>query len=167
MPAAYCLLPGFTLIEVMLSVTILAMLLASVAVAFQASFDGYETSQSQSLVTQTLRVMANRLASEIRTAEDVDSTATQLTITPPDATGIDLIRYDYSNGQLTYRHTVGCVNNNYTLTGDGITVTAFNVVREDSLEGVPLSVKVRVTMTHGGHTMSSTVSSVIRKNRQY
>ena len=158
---------AFTLIEVLLSMTILAMLLASVAVAFQASFDGYDTSQSQSLVTQTLRVMANRLASEIRTAEDVDSTSTQLTITPTATSGINSIRYDYSNGQLTYRRTVSGVNNNYTLIGDGITVTAFNVVREDSLTGTPLSVKVRVTLSHGGHSDSASVSAVIRKNRQY
>lgn len=167
LPAAYCLLPGFTLVEVMLSITILAMLLASVAVAVQASFDGYDTSQSQSLLTQTLRVTVNRLAGEIRTAEDVDSTSTQLTITPPDDSGVDSIRYEYSDGQLTYRHTVGSTHSNYTLTGDGITVTAFNVVREDNLEGIPLSVKVRITLSRGGHSASATASAVIRKNRQY
>ena len=144
---------GFTLVEALLSLALLAMLLASVAVAVHASLQSYTANDRIASVTQTSRVILSRMMSEVRSADDVDSSATLLTITPPDdGSGLTQIQYEYTSGGLHYRRTVNGVQSDDILTGDGadeIVISAFSIVREDSGEGVPLSVKVRLVLVRG------------------
>ena len=165
------LTPAFTLVEVLLTLTILAMLLASVAVAVHASLQSYTANESIASVTQASRVILSRMMREIRTAGDVDSTDTQLTITPPDdGSGLEQIQYEYTDGRLYYRRTVNGVRSDHVLLGDGadqIVISAFSIVREDNAQGIPVSVKVRLVLNRDGANFAVTASAAIRRNREY
>lgn len=162
---------GFTLAEVLLSLAMLAMLLASVAVAIHASLQSYTANDRIASVTQTSRVILSRMMAEVRSADDVDSSDTQLTIWPPvDGSGLQQIQYEYTGGELHYRRTVNGVQSDDILTGDGadeIVIRAFSIVREESGEGVPLSVKVRLVLERGTASFAVTASAAIRRNQQY
>lgn len=163
--------PGFTLVEALLALTLLAMLLASVAVAIHASLQSYTANERIASVTQASRVILSRMMSEVRAADDVDSSGTQLTIWPPaDGSGLQKIQYEYIDGKLHYRRTVNGVQSDDILTGDGadeIAISTFSIVREDSSKGVPLSVKVRLVLDRGPASFAVTASAAIRRNQQY
>ncbi len=163
--------PGFTLVEVLLALTMMAMLLASVAVAIHASLQSFAANDRIASVTQASRVILSRMMSEVRTATDVDSSATLLTITPPvDGSGLEQIQYEYIDGKLHYRRTVNGVQSDDILTGDGadeIVISTFSIVREENSEQVPLSVKVRLVLDRGPARFAVTASAAIRKNQEY
>ena len=163
--------PAFTLAEAILALAILAMLLAAVAVAVHASMQNYTENERIASVTQTSRVILSRMMAEVRSAADVDSSDTQLTITPAeDGSGLQQIQYEYTGGKLHYRRTVNSVQSDHILIGDGadgIVISAFSIVREDSDEGVPLSVKVRLVLVRGAASFAVTASAAIRKNQEY
>lgn len=154
-----------------MALAILAMLLASVAVAVHASMQSYTYNERVSAVTQASRVILSRMMGEVRSAADVDSTATLLTITPADdGSGLQQIQYEYIGGVLYYRRTVNSVQSTHVLIGDradGIVISAFSIVREDSAEGVPLSVKARLVLAKGTASFAVTASAAIRRNQEY
>ncbi len=162
---------GFTLVEALLSLALLATLLASVAVAVHASLQSYTANDRIASITQASRVILSRMMSEVRSAANVNSSATQLTITPPDdGSGLQQIQYEYTGGQLHYRRTVNGVQSDHVLLGDGadgIVISAFSIVREDSNEGIPLSVKARLVLTKGTASFGVTASAAIRRNQEY
>ncbi len=62
---------GFTMIEVLMSLVILAMLMAAVAVAFDASIVNFQANESISKNMNTARAALLRMTTQIRTAQDV------------------------------------------------------------------------------------------------
>jgi len=108
---------------------------------------------------------------EARAAADLDSTATQLTITPiDDGAGLEQIQYEYTGGQLHYRQTVNGQQTDQVLIGDGsdnITISEFSVLREDDAEGIPVSVKVRLVLARDNESFPLTASAVIRRNQKF
>ena len=161
---------GFTLVEALLALMILAMLLASIAAAFQAALMGYDTNSDFASVTQTARVVLGRMTSEVRTATDINSTSTSLTISPaPNAYGTTKIVYECVEGVLYYRPTKGGVESSYVLvgSGDNATVNTFYVLREDDLEGNPLSVTIRLGLSVKNESLDMTTSACLRKRQLY
>lgn len=163
--------PAFTLAEAILALAILAMLLASVAVAVHASIQSYTENDRIASVTHASRIILSRMMAEVRSAADVNSSDTQLTITPADdGSGLQQIQYEYTGGLLHYRRTVNGVQSDHVLLGDGadgIVISAFSIVREDSNGGVPLSVKVRLVLVRGTASFAVTASAAIRRNQEY
>ena len=161
---------GFTLVEVLLAVTILAIVLASISTAIDASISSYRANDDIASVTQITRMVMSRMMREVRTAVDIDSTATYLVITPPDnAQGITQIRYDYIDSVLYRSQIVGGQTLTQVLIGneDDVAIGLFSIVREDDLEGNPISVTVRMGMSVGKQEMSMTSSACIRKRQLY
>ena len=161
---------GFTLVEVLLAVTILAIVLASIGTAIDASISSYRANDDIASVTQITRMVMSRMMREVRTAVDIDSTATYLVITPPDnAQGITQIRYDYIDSVLYRSQIVGGQTLTQVLIGneDDVAIGLFSIVREDDLEGNPISVTVRMGMSVGKQEMSMTSSACIRKRQLY
>ncbi len=172
---------GFTLIEVMLAVTITALLLAAIATAMHASLMSYTVNEKAAAVTQTSRSVINRLVRDVRTAQAVDSTTNSLTIIPPvDGSGITEIQYDFSGGELLYRVTKSGTQSTYVLIeapdqGHGPGVGSFDILREvgerlDS-EGNPQeytkSVTVRLVLQMDGQPFGVTATSAPRRNQTY
>jgi len=163
----YC---AFTMVELLISLAITGLLLASVAVGAHAYLKSCKDNERIVSLTETSRLVLSRMMVETRAAADLDSTATQLTITPiDDGSGLEQIQYEYINGQLHYRRTVYGQQSDQVLIGDGdeITINEFSVLREDDPEGVPVSVKVRLVLTLDNESFHLTASAVIRQNQEY
>jgi len=161
---------GITIVEILISVAILAVLLAAVAAAMQASLQSYSENQKTSALSQTARVVVERMMREVRTAGAVDSTSTSLTITPPaDGSGLEEIQYELSGETLYYRQTIDSLTNSYVLLGgDGdVQVTSFSILREIDEDENTLSVTVRLVLLVGGEELSVTATSAVRRNQTY
>ncbi len=92
---------GFTLVEVLISVAILAMLAAAVAVAMEASINSYQENEDISKAMNTARQALFRMISQIRTAQAVNTAdpSNQCSLITDDGTDITY-RYDSSAGTL-------------------------------------------------------------------
>ena len=77
---------GFTLMEVLISVAMLAMLMAAIGAAMHSSLQSYSENEKSLALTQAARSVLDRMMREVRTAADVDSTTNTLTI-DEDGTG--------------------------------------------------------------------------------
>ncbi|MCE5327958.1 MAG: prepilin-type N-terminal cleavage/methylation domain-containing protein [Planctomycetaceae bacterium] len=164
---------GFTLVEVLMTLMIMAVVLAGVAVALQAALTSYTQNNHIGSVAQTGRAIMDRMSREIRTATNVNSTSTSLTITPADdGSGLQTIVYQLTSGQLHLRRTVNGTTDDAVLLGDGgeaggsVAVGAFNVIREDA-GGLCQSVKVRLTISCGSETYTAACSAALRRNQTY
>jgi len=162
---------AFTLAELLISLAITAMLLTSVAVGVHAYLKSYKDNERIVSLMDTSRLVLSRMMIEVRAAADLDSTATQLTITAiDDGSGLQQIQYEYAGGQLHYRQTVSGQQSDQVLIGDGsddITIDEFSVLREDNPQGVPLSVRVRLVLARDNESFPLTASAVIRRNQEF
>lgn len=89
---------GFTLIEVLMSLVILAMLMAAVAVAFDASIVNFQANEGISKTVNTARAALLRMTTELRTAQGVAVIGAG---GDPNSSQCSLITSDGSN--ITYR----------------------------------------------------------------
>ncbi len=161
---------GFTLIEVLMAMMIMALIMTSVGAAFRASLASYDANDKFTTATQVARVAIMRITREVRTAADIDSTATTLTITPPnEGAGLTKIVYEADSNALYCRRTVDGTETTYVLVGgeDGTSLETFSVLREDDLEGNPISITIRMEVAAGGESFSATSSATIRKRQLY
>lgn len=166
--------PGFSLVEVLLAVTLVALLLLSVAAALHASFGSYRENEKISAATQAGRSALGRMTRDIRNAEAVDLDSGSVTILPPaEGDWPDQIRYQLSDGTLYYVRAVGGTETEHVLLGgDGrVTVRAFELDHQtgpDS-EGIDSvkTVTLRLVLSVDGqeHTVSASVSP--RRNRTF
>ena len=117
---------GFTLIEMLFSLVLLVLLLGAIAAATRASLSSYNENAKLAALSQTARVLQSRLRREIRTAEAVDHGADpgNIVISPPEATGVDEIRYEYVPGTQTlqYHRTINGETTTETIMGPDSTV---------------------------------------------
>jgi len=165
---------GFGLIELLLSLAIMAMLLAAVSAAIHTSLKSYQENQKIAAVTQSARSILDRMMRDVRTAAAVDSAATELTIIPPDdGSGLEQLKYDFTGGVLYYRRTVSGQTTSHVLLGSGdeVTVSDFTVTREvgQDWQGTPCtkSITASLSLAAGGYTFSVTASAAPRRNQLY
>ena len=146
-------------------------LLASVAVGAHAYLKSYRDNERIVSLMDTSRFVLSRMMIEVRAAADLDSTATQLIITPVnDGSGLEQIQYEYTDGQLHYRRTVSGQQTDQVLIGDGsddIAISDFSVLREDNPQGTPVSVRVRLVLARDNESFALTASAVIRRNQKF
>ena len=111
---------GFTIIELLIAMTLVTILLGSLAYSLLATLKTYDANDHVAQVTQTARVVLTRMSSELRTAENVTVTpsasTTTLTIAPPaNPENITKIEYVFTKdtstgtpkGTLKYVRTKG------------------------------------------------------------
>ncbi len=99
---------GFTLVEMLIAVTLLALLLTSIGAAMHASMLSYSENDKAATYDQTVRLLQMRLRQEIRTAAAVDHTADYnrlIIYPPPNDDGVVKIEYEFdgSSRKLYYR----------------------------------------------------------------
>jgi len=165
---------GFTIIEMLMALGILAMLLAAVAVAMHASMTSYRENEDLAAITQTARSTLYRMSREIRTAEAINISSTSLTIIPPnDGSGTTEYHYEFADGELTYRVTQSGTPTTYTLIAstDDVQVTGLTVTRQMGLDWEGLdctkSVTVQLSLSVEGKPFNVTTSASPRRNQTY
>lgn len=159
---------GFTLMEVLIGMAMLAMLMAAIGAAVHSSLQSYTENEKSLALTQAARSVLDRMMREVRTAADVDSTTSTLTI-DEDGTGQNTAVYQFSSGAFYYVQTVDGHTTYHPLLSysDDVNVTDFSVLREDSAEGNPLSVTVRLTLAMRDRTFAMTATSAVRRFQTY
>lgn len=170
---------GFSFVEILLALTILALLVSSMAVAFQASLRNCEENDRIASATQTVRSILNRMTSHIRSAEavDLDAGDNELVIVLP-TTGPDAreVRYAYdpSAHTLLYQERVnGVLTEDQILYGDApetaVTTFAASIQTGKDWQGFTCakSVTVYLAFTQDGRTTSVSASASPRRNQTY
>jgi prepilin-type N-terminal cleavage/methylation domain-containing protein len=161
---------GFTIMEMLLALTIVAMVLASIAAAVHASLHGYTENEKLTTATQTGRVVLGRMTREIRTCTDLDSDGASVTIIPPnDGSGVAQIVYEISEGQLVCCRTMSDGSKNTSTLiggpGDDTTLVSFYVLREDDATGEPVSATIRLDFRVSDQPFGMTTSAALRKTQ--
>jgi prepilin-type N-terminal cleavage/methylation domain-containing protein len=164
---------GFSFVEVLIAVVLMAMLMTSVAAAVHAALQSYRENELITSMTQSARSILTRMMRDVRTADEVDSTSTSLSILPPDdGSGVTLIQYELAGGTFYYRRTVGSTTTSEVLLapGDQVSVDSFTVTRQTGIRDSLVyteSVTATITFTAGGRTFTVTASADPRRNQEY
>lgn len=162
---------GFTVVELLLAVTIMAFLMAALAFAMQGVLQAYNVNTEVAEVNQAARVILNRMMMEVRTANEVSNTATYLSILPPtNAQNITEIQYEFLNGALVRRQRVGATLSSIDLipASDSVKVTAFAISRTKSVDGTyTLSLTADLGLKVGANAIEVNASACPRRNMTY
>lgn len=156
---------GFTIVELLIALTISAMLLVAVAVAFNASAVNYQENEDIFKVVNSARQALSRMTSQLRTAGAVDPIAPNNECTMITAAG-ENITYRYNNADNTL----------YLITNDDLSdsdyvlcdnVTAMNCTKTTVVEEAVIKVQsVQISITVASSNIEKTISAAaaIRRN---
>ncbi len=154
---------GFTIMELLLALAISSMLLAAVAVAFNASIINYRENEDIFKVINSARQSLFRMTSQLRTADAVEPNSPVNECTLITAGGDD-ITFQYNNGD----------NKLYLITNDDLTdpdyvlcdnVTAMTFTKTPTDDGTDCkSVQISITVARGNVQRKISAAAVIRRN---
>ena len=164
---------AFTIVETLMALAILAMLMAAVAVAFDASVKNYNANQGIHNTVNTGRQALLRITNDIRNAQDIPLAAeeanTQLSI------GNDFDGDDIYDENFTYRFddstSPGILYYDDNITGQSYVlcknVVSINFNRSPHPENSNIrNVRITMTITDDAGKVNQTLAtaSVVRKN---
>lgn len=165
---------GFTVVELIISVAILAMVMTAVATAFHSSMTTYEENDKVSSAMQVAQRVMGQIKRQIRTASDVDSADPNAILSiknPADQSSLTLAEYRYysGSGQLKYKiaPALSTGDDTWVLIGDSdddMTVTDFKVTIANDTNDYALEVVVKLTFTVRGKSFTMTASGSPRRN---
>jgi prepilin-type N-terminal cleavage/methylation domain-containing protein len=164
---------GFTLMEALITLAIMAVLMAALGTAFSASMTSFKENQRIATASQTARGVLQRMMGDIRTCAAVDANSASITILPPDANIVQQIqyRYDPTNKRLSYIRKINGTNYTYTACGEDGSLKAFTVTTTtgQDWQGITCIKNVRVAMTlqFGPQTFQVTASASPRRNQVF
>jgi len=150
---------GFTLVEVMIALTISALLLTAVATVFQASLMSYQENQEIYEAVSRARQAMLRITTQLRTADYVFTTTPQNQCDfMADANSYYLFEYQSANNKLVLNDGT----NTYDLCSD---VSAMEFQKQADTTDPNSAQSVRITMTVDCGDASQQLASavVIRK----
>jgi prepilin-type N-terminal cleavage/methylation domain-containing protein len=157
---------AFTVVELIVSMTLMAIILAALSVAMQAAFYSYEENQQIADLNQSARGIMDQIAGEIRVADNVDCQTNMLKIYPNEAGGPDEIRYVLEGGVFYLRTITGSVMDSHVLLGseDNVTVKGFAIDLEQTGDTTTL-VKFQLDLACGDETFTVISTAAPRKNQ--
>jgi len=152
---------GFTLVELLIAMALMTFLLASLGLGMRASMQTYTENDKLANVTQTARVVLNRMGTEIRSARSVTATDTSVTIYPAFVEGgVSRIEYNYSNGTLYYNQYSGSDAASYALLTQTVVLTS-----EDDMVCIKnFAVSTQTGTDHSGNPAVANVIVTIQIN---
>lgn len=170
---------GFTIVEVMLSLTILAILMTAVAFAFDASVTNYQANKGIYETVNTARQAMLRITNDLRSAQAValigggDPDNTQVSLVTNTGTDITY-RYDSTDNTLYYDDNAS--SSNYVLcnnvTGATFNRTEHQIDRDSGAGGMVTitairDVRIVLTLTDDTGNISHTLAAatLVRKNQ--
>jgi prepilin-type N-terminal cleavage/methylation domain-containing protein len=151
---------AFTLVEVLVALAISAILMAAVAVAFNASAVNYTENEEIFKTINNARQTLFRMTSQLRTAKAVD----------PNAPSNECALITAANENITYRYNSGdnklyldTSGNSYVLCDHVLAMTCTkNAVLEDTLK--VKSVQISITVSSGSRRRTVSAAAVVRRN---
>ena len=156
---------GFTIAELLLVLAIMGMLLAAVAVAFNASIINYQENEDIFTAINNSRQALFRITSQLRTAEAVDPNSPDNECTLITA-ALDDITYRYNNddNKLYLITNDDASDSDYVLC-DNVTAMTFrkDTATEDAIVYVK-SVQISITVASGDALRTVSAAAVIRRN---
>lgn len=170
---------GFTLIEVMMSLVILAMLMTAVAFAFDASVTNYQANKGIYETVNRARQALLRITNDLRSAQAValigggDPDNTQVSLVTNTGTDVTY-RFDGTDNRLYYDDNA--TGSSYVLC-DHVTGATFNrteheIDRDNGAGGVETitairDVRIVLTLTDDSGEMPHTLAAatLVRKNQ--
>jgi prepilin-type N-terminal cleavage/methylation domain-containing protein len=151
---------GFTLAELLIALAVMGILLAAVAVAFNASFTNYRENEDIFKSLNKARQALNRITTQIRTAKEVyviDETLEQCSMETCDG---QVIRYQYNSTNNTLNLEAN--GNSYVLCDN---VTDMNFVKTKAVDNdFAKSVQISMTVASGDTQRTISAAAVIRRN---
>jgi len=156
---------GFTIVELLLALAITAILLAAVAVAFNASLINYRENDDIFKAINSARQALFRMTSQLRTAAAVDPASPANECTMITADGDDITyRYDSADDTLYLVTNDDLSDDDYVLCENvpAMTFTTDTVVRES--QTIVKSVQISMTVASGGVQRKVSAAVVVRRN---
>ncbi len=155
---------GFTIPELLIAMAITGLLLAAIAVVFNASVINYRTNEDIIRVTNNARQALSRITSQLRTADAVDPNSPVNECTLYTAGGENItFRYDSSDNKLYL--TDNSTGNDYVLCDN---VTAMTFTSQTGIDDVGntfvKSVQISMTLVSGNAERKVSAAAVIRRN---
>jgi prepilin-type N-terminal cleavage/methylation domain-containing protein len=152
---------GFTIAELLIALAIASMLLAAVAVAFNASATNYRQNEDIFKTINNARQALFRMTSQLRTAKAVNVNA------PPNECSL----YTAVNENITYRYNSGDnklylitnIDSNEYVLCDNVTAMTFTKTPTDN--GLDCkSVQISMTVVSGNVRKTISAAAAIRRN---
>lgn len=158
---------GFTIVELLISLAIASMLLASIAVAINASIINYQENEDMFKAINSARQALLRITNDIRTADAADPASPANECSLIRANGVDDITYQYNSGDNKLYLIDNGSGSSYVLCEN---VTAMTFTKQTFLDNsVPPVTKVRgvqisITVAQGNAERKISAAAVIRRN---
>lgn len=157
---------AFTLIELLMSLMILGMLMAAVAVAFDASVKNYQANEGIYRTVNTGRQALLRITNDVRIAQAVASigigtgfdSLTELTLKTPDNQDITY-RFDSSTNELR----LYTADDDYLLCRN-VTLMSFNRFPHNIQPVRNVRIKMELADPGSGVTQTLVAAAVVRRN---
>lgn len=163
---------AFTLVELLIALSITALLLTAVATVMQAAFQSIEENQEIAEATQTARSVLNRISTQIRTAEDIQWSEPLLLITPPENDeNITQYQYELAGSGLVYRiasasgtatHVLISTENTETVKISRWSVTSIDGKDSDGAD-CTRAITVGLDISAGNNTFSNSATACPRR----
>lgn len=154
---------GFTFAECLIALFVTAMILAAVAVAFNAAFINYEQNSDIFDSINSARQALIRITAQLRTATSVNTTESSSQCTFNTADGQN-ITYQYNSSASTlYLITNDDLSDDDYLLCENVTAMSFTKVLDDSGAYVK-NVQISMTVRFGDTEKTLATAVVIRKN---
>ena len=147
---------GFTIAELLISLAVVGILLAAVAVAFNASIINYRENNDIFNAVNSARQALTRITTQLRTANAVNPNSPNNECALITASGED-ITYRYNSGDKTlYLETNG---NSYVLCKNVADMT----FTKDTVQTNVKSVQISITVGDGSAEQTFSAAAVVRK----
>jgi prepilin-type N-terminal cleavage/methylation domain-containing protein len=154
---------GFTIAELLIALAVMGILLAAVAVAFNASFTNYRENEDIFKSINKARQALYRMTSQIRTGdnfnpEDPNNRCSFFTADNEDIT------YEYRNADKKLYLITNNNGNEYVLCNN---VTSMSFIKNPTGDGDVKSVQISMTVASGDTQRTISAAAVIRKNLEW
>jgi len=156
---------GFTIVEVLVSLAVMAILLAAVAVAFNASIINYQENDDIFKAINGARQALFRITTQLRTADAVDPNSPNNECSMITAGGEDITyRYNSADKKLYLITNDISTDSDYVLC-DNVAAMAFTkqIVIQGPLTKVK-RVQISITVSSGNTQRTVSAAAVIRRN---
>jgi type II secretory pathway pseudopilin PulG len=156
---------GFTVVELLLSLAIAAILLAGVATAINASFTNYRENEDMFKAINNARQALLRITNDLRTADAVDPNSPANECSLITANGDDITyRYNNADNKLYLVTNYDMSDPDYVLCDSVMAMTFTKQTFVDGSQTKVRGVQVSITVSSGNAQQKISGAAVIRRN---